>query len=102
MKSNYTKLFTGSSDLAVLLACVSSFNHQPLPSHLAIFGEIGLTGEIRAVANAQERIQEAHKQGFKIVIVPEANAPKVPIEGLTVITVGNLKQALQIAFEVIT
>ena len=94
------KISETGSDLAVLLACVSSLDRKPLPSHLAVFGEVSLTGEIRAVSNAQERMQEAYKNGFKVVIIPEANTPKQPIEGLTVIPVASLSQALEFAFEI--
>ncbi len=93
------KIAETGSDLAVLLACVSSLNNQPMPRDLAVFGEVGLSGEIRTVSNAQERIKEAQKHGFKVVIVPQANAPQKPIEQMEVITVENLKQVLEIVFE---
>lgn len=93
------KITETGSDLAVLLACVSSLQNQPLPRDFAVFGEVGLLGEIRSVPNAQERIKEAQKHGFKTVIVPETNTPKQLIEGIKIIGVRNLNQALEIMFE---
>ena len=83
-----------SSDLAVLLAVVSSFKAKPLPLDLVCFGELGLSGEIRPVPNGQERLREAVKHGFKQAILPKANAPKRPIAGLRVIAVSKLAEAL--------
>ena len=67
------------ADLAVLLAVLSSFRDRVLPRDLLVFGELGLTGELRPVANGQERIREAAKHGFKRAIVPYANRPKDPV-----------------------
>tara|TARA_Y100000815_G_C13218651_1_gene453469 strand:+ start:117 stop:305 length:189 start_codon:yes stop_codon:yes gene_type:complete len=60
-----------------------------------VFGEIGLAGEIRPVQSGQERLREAVKHGFKRAIIPKANAPKKPPQGLEVIAVETLEQALQ-------
>jgi len=59
-----------------------------------VFGEVGLAGEIRPVANGQDRLHEAAKHGFQRAIVPNANAPKKSIEGLEVVGVGRLDEAL--------
>lgn len=83
-----------SSDLALILAVVSSFRDRPLPADLVCFGEIGLSGEIRPVPNGQERLREAAKHGFTRAIVPEANKPRQPIEGLEVMAVSKLIDAL--------
>jgi len=83
-----------SSDLAVLLAVVSSFRNKPLPQDMVCFGEVGLSGEIRPVPNGQERLKEAAKHGFKIAIVPKANKPKQPIDGMRVIAVSSLGETL--------
>ena len=83
------------ADLAVLLAVLSSFRDKPLPQDLVVFGEVGLAGEIRPVANGQERLREAAKHGFKRAIVPKANAPKQgSIEGMTVVGVSRLQEAI--------
>jgi DNA repair protein RadA/Sms len=64
------------ADLPVLLATLSSFRNKPLPADLAVFGEVGLAGEIRPVPNGHERLQEAIKHGFRRAIIPKANTPK--------------------------
>jgi DNA repair protein RadA/Sms len=86
-----------ASDLAVLLAMVSSFRDAPLPRELLAFGEVGLSGEVRPVPNGQERLREAAKHGFRRAICPAANVPKGRIEGLEVTGVRNLAQALTAA-----
>lgn len=84
-----------ASDLALLVAVVSSFRNKPLPLDMICFGEVGLSGEIRPVPNGQERIREAAKHGFKRAIVPKQNLPKKPIAGMQVIGVSRLSEALQ-------
>ena len=83
-----------SADLATLLALVSSFKNKALPNELVVFGEVGLSGEIRPVPSGQERLKEAAKHGFKRAIVPVANAPKEAIPGMTVVSVSKLSEAL--------
>lgn len=83
-----------SADLAVLLAIVSSFRDRALPQDLMVFGEVGLSGEIRPVPSGQERLREAAKHGFKKAIVPYANAPREKNPGIEVIAVKNLQEAL--------
>ncbi|TRW50149.1 DNA repair protein RadA [Aliidiomarina halalkaliphila] len=85
-----------SADLALLLAIVSSFKDQPLPQELIVFGEVGLSGEIRPVPNGSERINEAAKHGFKRAIVPIANVPKTPPNGMTIQGVKNIAEALEL------
>lgn len=85
-----------SADLAALLAVVSSFRSICLPQDMVIIGEVGLSGEIRPVPSGQERVHEAAKHGFKRAIVPKANAPKKPIDGMDVIAVQKLSEALNI------
>jgi DNA repair protein RadA/Sms len=82
------------ADLATLLALVSSFRNKPLPMELVVFGEVGLSGEIRPVQSGQERLREAAKHGFTRAIVPLANVPKEPISGMTIIGVTKLTEAL--------
>jgi len=88
------KVSETSADLAVLLAIVSSFKDFALPQDLVVFGEIGLAGEIRPVPGGQERLFEAVKHGFKRAIVPKANLPKRKIDGIEVIGVSTLAEAL--------
>ncbi len=88
-----------SSDLALLLAIISSFRNWPLPQDLVCFGEVGLSGEIRPVPNGVERLREAAKHGFKRCIVPKANVPKTPIDGMRVTGVSKLIDALDVLDE---
>lgn len=88
------KVTETSADLAVLLAIVSSFRDRALSRELVVFGEVGLAGEIRPVPSGQERLQEAAKHGFKRAIVPRANCPRQAIEGMEVIGVSKLSEAL--------
>jgi DNA repair protein RadA/Sms len=83
-----------AADLAVLLAVMSSFRDRPLPADLIVFGEVGLSGELRPVPNGQERISEAAKHGFRKAIIPAANKPKRTLQALDVIAVNRLSQVL--------
>jgi len=83
------------ADLALLLAALSSFRNQPLEQSLIVFGEVGLSGEIRPVPSGQERIKEAAKHGFTRAIVPKANVPKQPVAGMEVIGVDKLQEAIE-------
>ena len=88
------KVLETGSDLAVLVSVVSSLRDRALDNNLIVFGEIGLSGEIRPVPSGQERLREAAKHGFKRAIIPKGNQPKSPVEGLEVIAVSRLEQAL--------
>ena len=87
-----------AADLAVLLAIVSSLKNRPLPRGFAVFGEVGLAGEIRPAPRGQERLREAVKLGFSRVLIPTANAPKRATEGLDVVAVQRIDQALEAAW----
>lgn len=84
-----------SADLAILLAIVSSFRNRVLARDLMVFGEVGLSGELRPVPGGQERLREGAKHGFRQAIVPIANVPKKGVEGLRIHGVKNLAQALE-------
>jgi len=83
-----------SADLALLTAIVSSFRDKSLPTDLIVFGEVGLSGEIRPVPNGQERIKEAAKHGFTRAIVPKGNKPKESVPGMKIIAADRLSEAL--------
>ena len=85
-------------DLAAVLAVVSSWRDTPLAPRLVCFGELGLAGEVRPVPYGEERLREAAKHGLQRAIVPEANRPRRAIEGLEVIAVERLADALSSAF----
>jgi DNA repair protein RadA/Sms len=88
------KITEPAADLAVLLAIHSSMRSKPLPRGLVVFGEVGLAGEIRPAPRGQERLREAAKLGFSIALIPKSNAPKQKIEGLTIIGVERIEEAL--------
>jgi len=84
-----------AADLAVLLAITSSLRGKALPKGFVAFGEVGLAGEVRPAPRGQERLREAAKLGFSIAVVPRANAPKKPIEGLEIHAVERIEEALE-------
>ena len=85
-----------AADLAVCLAVVSSFSDRSIPSKVAVFGEIGLAGEVRPAPRGQERLREVAKLGFEKAIVPRANQPKSKLAGLEVLAVERVDQAVQL------
>jgi len=89
-----------SWDLPVLIALASSLRDRALPAGLVAFGEIGLTGEVRPVAYGDERLREAQAQGFAVAVVPQANAPRRPPQGMRVVAVSRIAEALEAALAV--
>lgn len=89
------KVTEPGADLAVIMAIFSSMKDKPLPDDLLVFGETGLSGEIRPVPGGQERLKEAAKHGFKRALIPRANKPREEIPGLTVMAVQKLSEALE-------
>jgi DNA repair protein RadA/Sms len=85
-----------AADLAVMLAIQSSLRGKALPRGFIAFGEVGLAGEVRPAPRGQERLKEAAKLGFCVAVVPKANAPKKPIEGLTIHAVDRIEQAIDV------
>jgi DNA repair protein RadA/Sms len=83
-----------AADLPILFAILSSLRNRPLPQDLLIFGELGLSGEIRPVPNGQDRLKEASKHGFKKAIVPQGNHNKKSLSDMIVSPVANLKEAI--------
>jgi DNA repair protein RadA/Sms len=81
-------------DLPLIMAVLSSYRDRPLPLDLAVFGEVGLSGEVRPVPNGPDRLREAAKHGVRRVIVPVGNVPKEGVEGLEITTVRTLGEAL--------
>lgn len=88
------KITEPAADLAVLLAINSSMRNKALPRGLVVFGEVGLAGEIRPAPRGQERLREAAKLGFSVAMIPKSNAPKQKIEGLQIIAVDRIDEAL--------
>jgi DNA repair protein RadA/Sms len=85
-----------AADLAVSLAIVSSLTDRPIPEKVAVFGEIGLAGEVRPAPRGQERLREASKLGFEKIILPRANAPKAKMSGVDILPVERVDQAVQL------
>ena len=82
-----------AADLAVLLSIHSSLKGRALPKGFIAFGEVGLAGEVRPAPKGQERLKEAAKLGFTRAVIPKANAPKTPIEGLEVKAIERIEDA---------
>ena len=84
-------------DLPVVMALASSLQDRVVPNSLVSFGELGLTGEVRPVAYGEERLREAQKQVFRTAVIPKENAPRKEVEGLTVLPVSRVGEALEAA-----
>lgn len=89
------KLSETGADLSVLAAVMSSLRNKALPHDWVVFGEVGLTGEIRPVQAGEERIRDAAKHGFTTALVPAANAPRKPVKGMKVLAVQHLSAAIE-------
>ena len=84
-----------AADLAVLMAIYSSFKNKALERKYLVFGEVGLAGEIRPVQRGQERLREAAKLGFVRALIPAANKPRQVIEGMDIVAVQRIGDALK-------
>jgi DNA repair protein RadA/Sms len=84
-----------AADLPVLAAMLSSLEGRGLPQELVTFGEVGLAGEIRPVPYGEERLREAAKHGFRRAVVPRANVPRRAVDGMDVVGVGRLEEAVK-------
>jgi len=82
-------------DLAVVTAIMSSYKNFPISEKTIVFGEVGLTGEVRAINMVEQRVTEAAKLGFSVCILPEANMKSVKnIKGIDTIGVKTIKDVL--------
>ena len=87
-----------AGDLATILAIASSFRDVPVPDDLAAFGEVGLTGELRAVKNVDQRLGELQKMGFSTCIIPKSSKlDKETEKGIRVLYAGTISEAMRIA-----
>ena len=87
-------------DLGVVLATASSFKNIPIPKDVVALGEVGLTGEVRAINLIEKRLKEAEKLGFKTCIIPESNKKNLKdTYKLDIIGVCNINEAMKIVFE---
>ncbi|HDZ61810.1 MAG TPA: DNA repair protein RadA [Nitrospirae bacterium] len=85
-------------DLAIISAITSSFRNKPVAPGTFVFGEIGLSGELRAISQAEIRVKEAAKLGLKSGIVPAGNAANLKVSDIDLIGVKNVEEALEILF----
>lgn len=84
-------------DLGIVLALVSSYRNRPIDEHTIIFGEVGLTGEVRGVNMAEQRAKEAAKLGFTTCILPLSNAANIAgVQGMRLLGVSNVKEAIDL------
>ena len=93
------KVSETASDLVVMMAIASSLRDKVIPKDWIAFGEVGLSGEVRPVFNASERLSEAQKQGFKVAIIPKANTPKKSDKGIKIVPIEFLNQAIRYLVE---
>ena len=83
-------------DLAIVLALISSYKDIAIDEKTLAFGEVGLSGEIRAVSMAQQRVAEARKLGFETIILPAVSMPSIgKVEGIRLLPAANLREALK-------
>lgn len=91
------KVVEPAADLPTILAILSAKKDRPLPSDVVVFGEVGLTGEIRSVAQVDIRLREAERMGLKKVVVPPLGSAKIPKLGIEIEPVGTLNEAVEAA-----
>ena len=81
-----------------MLALASSYLDRPIAADLAAIGEVGLTGELRAVNHLDQRLSEVRRLGFKTCFVPQRHSRKhMPLEGLRVVEAANIGEAIRAA-----
>ncbi len=83
-------------DLPIVTAILSSYKNKALDNKTVLFGEVGLTGEIRAVNHAEQRVTEAAKMGFEVCILPQANKEHIKTKGIKLIGVKSIQEVLGI------
>jgi DNA repair protein RadA/Sms len=90
------KIDEPAADLGIALAIASSCRDIPIDPHLVAVGEIGLSGELRSVAQIDRRVKEAARMGFTRCLVPRASGKVSPVpKGMEVIAVSNLREAVE-------
>ena len=84
-------------DLGIVMAIVSSYKNRPILDGTIVFGEVGLSGEVRAVSMPEQRVAEARKLGFKTCIMPEVSREMIKsAEGIEIIGVKSVNQAMSL------
>lgn len=91
------KISEPGADLGIIFAIVSSFKNRPVDESILVFGEVGLSGEVRSVSNIEQRVIEAQKLGFKKVVLPKSGLSQIRSKmDIELIGVDNLEEALKI------
>ena len=86
-----------AADLGIVMAIASSYKNRPIDEDTIVFGEVGLSGEVRAVTMPEQRVSEAKKLGFKRCIVPAVSMKTIgKIEGIEILGVENVNQAMNL------
>lgn len=86
-----------ASDLGIVMAIASSYKNKPVAEDMIVFGEVGLSGEVRAVIMPEQRVAEAKKLGFKTCVVPEVSLKTIgEVEGIEIIGVKSVNQAMNL------
>lgn len=86
-----------AADLGIVMAIASSYKNKPVSEDAIVFGEVGLSGEVRAVTMPEQRVAEAKKLGFKTCILPEVSVKGLgQVEGIEVIGVRSVNQAMNL------
>ena len=84
-------------DLGIVMAIVSSYKNRAIDDKTVVFGEVGLSGEVRAVSMVEQRVQEARKLGFECCVVPRSNLDSLSkVEGIKLVGVSSLREAIDI------
>lgn len=84
-------------DLGIIMAIVSSYKNRPIDEKTLVFGEVGLSGEVRAVSQVQQRVQEAKKLGYNTVVLPKVSTEGLEnIKGIKLIGVAGIGEAIDI------
>ena len=84
-------------DLGIVMAILSSYRNVPVDDHMIVFGEVGLSGEVRAVSMAQMRVQEAAKMGFTVCVFPKSNMRRLQApEGMRLVPVSSLAELIDV------
>jgi len=83
-------------DLALVAALLSSYENRAFPSKTVVFGEIGLTGEVRGVSMASQRVNEAEKLGFEYCVLPKASADMMKCKSMKLMGISNVKELVKV------
>ena len=90
------KISEPALDLAIVMSLISSYKNKAIDSKTIVFGEVGLTGEIRAVNQAEHRVSEAAKMGFEVCILPQANKETITDSKIKLVGVRNIRDAINL------